>query len=241
MSIRETLEQRLPSWLKFPVKHGIRAYRRISSWMPARWRKHSRTMGVDDYEEWYWNRPQAQKHLNNTRVWTDLADMIEHFKPHKTFEFGSGLGYLLEECQKRNIDIVGSETSIYAIEHSICGDKVLKIGRIPEHRLPFDDNSFDLVVSSDVMEHVDLKDTEPVIKELNRICSRHALFTINTTDPAQPGHINMHSRRWWLKKFEANGFKHDEGLCRELEKMTCLRWNIYVFSKSNGQTASADH
>ena len=190
MSIRETLEQSLPWWLKFPVKHSIRAYRRISSWMPARWRKHSRAMGVDDYEQWYWNRPQAQKHLNNTRVWTDLADMIEHFNPHKIFEFGSGLGYLLEECQKRKIDIVGSETSIYAIEHSRCKDKVLKIGRIPEHRLPFEDNSFDLVVSSDVMEHVDPKDTEPVIKELNRILMKG--FMENWLPGVKQMHLSAH-------------------------------------------------
>lgn len=43
----------------------------------------------------------------------------------------------------------------------------------------------------------------------------------------------MHSRKWWLKKFEENGFKHDDKIWAELNKIKYLNWDIYIFKKIN--------
>lgn len=69
------------------------------------------------------------------------------------------------------------------------------------------------------MEHVKEKDTEAIIRKLNRVCSNYALLTINTFDYNQLGRINMHPRKWWIKKFEENGFKHDDRIWAELNKI----------------------
>ena len=158
--------------------------------------------------------------------------MIQHFRPARVLEFGSGLGNVLKEAKKRNINIVGCETSEYAIQNSLCKEKLIKIGEISQNGgIPFKDNSFALVFSTEVMEHVKEKDTEAIIKELNRVCSNYALLTINTFDDKQPGHINMHPRKWWLKKFEQNGFQHDNKIWNDLNKIKYLQWDIYVFKK----------
>ena len=231
MSISESLKQKIPDRLKPPLRLAMRITSRLKSSPNRKPFESTKSMGINDYEEWYYNRPQAKEYLSNEKIWINLVDMIQYFNPNKVFEFGSGLGNVLRECQRRGVNIVGSETSEYAIRNSLCKERCIKIGEIPQNRLPFRDDSFDLIFSSEVMEHVKEEYTEAIIKELNRICSFYALLTINTFDHEQPGHINMHSRRWWLKKFERNGFRHEAGIWKSLNKMKYLQWDIYVFKK----------
>lgn len=184
-----------------------------------------------EYDTWYYNRPEAKAYARNETIWQNLADMIQYFKPSVVFEFGSGLGHLVREVKARNIDIVGSEVSDYAIENSLCPGNIVKIGVIPFEVLPFDDGAFDLVFSSEVMEHVEEEHTDSVIGELYRVCSKHALLTINTFDPVMAGHINMHPRGWWLERFEACGFVRDDANWSYLNSIKCIGWDVYAFSK----------
>jgi SAM-dependent methyltransferase len=188
-------------------------------------------MDPDEYEEWYYNRPHAKNYLNDAKIWVNLVDMIQYFEPERVFEFSSELGQVLKEAQKRNINIIGTEVSDYAIKNSLCKERIIKIGEILICKLPFEDNSFDLVFSSEVLEHVKEEHTDAVIKELNRISSKYALLTINTQDPDQPGHINMHPRSWWLRIFEESSFKHDDEIWADLNKMKYLSWDLFVFKK----------
>ena len=231
MNILESIKQKIPESLKPPLRLALRIYRKVTLLLHGKLFEAAKPMEINDYEEWYYNRPQAKEYLSNEKIWINLVDMIQYFKPNKVFEFGAGLGNVVKECQKRGIDIVGSETSEYAIKNSLCKEKIIKTGEIPRSKLPFKDNSFYLIFSSEVMEHVKEEYTEAVIKELNRICSNYALLTINTFDYNQPGHINIHLRKWWLKKFEENGFKHDNKIWAELNKIKYLNWDIYVFKK----------
>lgn len=191
-----------------------------------------RSMDTSDYDSWYYKRPQSKAYLKDKKIWTNQVDMIECFEPDIVFEFGSGLGYALKEAETRGIKMIGCETSEYAIKNSICKTSMIQIGKIPDQRLPFLDNSFDLVFSSEVMEHIKEEHTDSVISELYRICRKHILLTINTFDANQPGHINMHSRDWWVDKFEAVGFEHDQKKYQKLSKMKYLNWDIFVFKKA---------
>jgi ubiquinone/menaquinone biosynthesis C-methylase UbiE len=183
------------------------------------------------YGEWYFNRPDAKKYLSTSKIWVNLADMIATFQPNRIFEFGSGLGNLVAEVSKRGYDIVGSEISEYALSHNLAPEKVMRIGLIPEDNLPFPDNSFDLVFSSEVLEHIPLQITDAVISELYRVCSKHILLTINTFDAKQPGHINMHSHKWWVKRFSENGFSENKKLTKKMKKMRFIGWDVFVFDK----------
>ena len=237
MNISESLTRKIPDGLKPLLRVALRAYRMVYGRAILLFQvKRSKTvkfMNTDDYEEWYYNRPQAKKYLNDKKIWINLVDMIHYFEPNSVLDFGCGLGNVLKEARKRNVNIIGCETSRYAIRNSLCKERVVKTREIPKSKLPFKDNSFDLVFSAEVMEHVKETDTEAVIKELNRICSNYALLTINTFDYKQPGHINVHPRKWWLKKFENEGFKHDDKIWADLNKIKYLQWDIYVFKKIN--------
>jgi SAM-dependent methyltransferase len=194
--------------------------------------KNFRSMDTSEYDKWYYNRPQSKAYLKDKKIWINHVDMIESFEPELVFEFGSGLGYTLKEAETRGIKMIGCETSEYAIRNSICKTSMIKIGEIPDQSLPFLDNTFDLVFSSEVMEHIKEGHTNSVISELFRICRKHILLTINTFDANQPGHINMHARDWWVDKFEAVGFEQDEETYEKLSRMKYLNWDIFVFEKA---------
>jgi len=194
--------------------------------------KNFRSMDTSDYDKWYYNRPQSKAYLKDRKIWINHVDMIESFEPELVFEFGAGLGYTLKEAETRGIKMIGCETSQYAIKNSICKTGMIKIGEVPDQSLPFLDNSFDLVFSSEVMEHVKEEHTNSVMSELYRICRKHILLTINTFDANQPGHINMHARDWWVNKFEAVGCEQDEKTYEKLSKMKYLNWDIFVFEKA---------
>lgn len=44
--------------------------------------------------------------------------------------------------------------------------------------LPFDDNSFDVVISSEVLEHLDTKTFHSALKEMNRVSSKHIIISV---------------------------------------------------------------
>ena len=44
--------------------------------------------------------------------------------------------------------------------------------------LPFDDNSFDVVISSEVLEHLDAKTFHKALKEMNRVSSKHIIISV---------------------------------------------------------------
>lgn len=188
-------------------------------------------LGVQDYDAWYYGRAVARAYFNHPRRAANLVDMIERFAPARVFEFGSGLGHVLREAQRRGIRIVGSETSRYALAHSFCPESVVEIPEIPRGNLPFPDGAFDLVFSSEVLEHVTEAATLPVLRELHRVGSRRALLTINTTNLREPGHVNVHPRDWWLERFASVGFVHDDDAWRELERVKWLDWELFVFEK----------
>lgn len=125
MRVFETLKDIVPSSVKTKIKKVMSSLRGSTTKNEDR---EIKFMNIDDYEEWYYNRPQAKAYLNNEKIWLRLGDMIQYFKPKRVFEFGSGLGNLLKECQNRGVDIIGSETSEYAIKNSLCKDKTIKIG-----------------------------------------------------------------------------------------------------------------
>lgn len=81
-------------------------------------------------------------------------------KETKILDAGCGQGLLVQEFKQMGFDIIGID-AFYDSEHvqreSIMGSK-------------FEDNTFDLVLCLDVIEHIELNEQEKVIAELTRVC-----------------------------------------------------------------------
>ena len=106
--------------------------------------------------------------------------------------------------------------------------------------IPFKDDSFDLVLALDLMEHIYIDDVDQVISEIFRVCKKYAFFEIATVgggsgagihdrgfiirkgEPipveleanAVAGHVTVQPREFWIEKFE----EYDWFVRRDLEQ-----------------------
>ena len=70
------------------------------------------------------------------------------------------------------------------------------------HLLPFEDGAFQLVVSTDVMEHIIEEDVQAVLKEMFRVASKAIHLAISHRadhkDKLGHKHITVKPREWWV-------------------------------------------
>lgn len=88
-------------------------------------------------------------------------------KGARILEIGSGGGALLHELETRGLEIVGVETSGDRIAEARTQFGDLTIMRVNGVVLPFPDESFDLVLSFDVFEHI--PDSDAHLAEVRRV------------------------------------------------------------------------
>ena len=95
-------------------------------------------------------------------------------------EVGCGSGYYLEQLSRNS-----NFTSLHGLDYSRAKLDYIR-NKIPSitittgdaAELPFDDNSFDVVLCSEVIEH--LKNPIPALREINRVCRKYAIISTPT-------------------------------------------------------------
>jgi len=108
-----------------------------------------------------------------------LISFYKHLKPKKTLDIGCGSGYMGHLIKKFDPDVVihGLDVSEHAISQIKDYDKAYFLN-IDENNIPEPDNDFDLVVCSDVIEHI--YDVDHCLNEIKRILKPGAKAIITT-------------------------------------------------------------
>jgi SAM-dependent methyltransferase len=148
---------------------------------------------IVDKEQAGENKKQKESHdfLKNPRMQNVHIYLVEYLiafsekwfrtRNIKILDWGCGKGQVTYLCKKRNIDTVSCDIesdhadSAYGQYTPIA--EHAKINVVPlkhPNKLPFDDKTFDVVLSFGVLEHVP-NDAES-LKEINRILKPHGLF-----------------------------------------------------------------
>lgn len=74
--------------------------------------------------------------------------------------------------------------------------------------LPFEDNSFDMICSFDVLEHLPEKKARHAVKEIYRVTKKFFFGTIsNRVDHYERFHLTIQPHAWWVDRFTELGFK----------------------------------
>jgi 2-polyprenyl-3-methyl-5-hydroxy-6-metoxy-1,4-benzoquinol methylase len=107
-----------------------------------------------------------------------LFQLLEGLELEKVLDAGCGEGFILSELKKNNIGNhrEGIEYSQEAIDigKEIFPSLVFRQGDI--YGLPYRDNSFDIVICTEVLEH--LENPGEALDEIVRVSKRYCLFSV---------------------------------------------------------------
>ena len=120
----------------------------------------------------------------NKRFWQPVVpDFKEYYsltKDSKILDVGCAKGFMLHDFSELipGIEVNGIDISRYAIEN--CMPSVKKSVQVADARnLPFEDNSFDLVISVTTVHNFDKEECVKALKEIQRVSKKHAFITVD--------------------------------------------------------------
>lgn len=133
-------------------------------------------MSTDNFRK-HTSKNPLQKFLINHFL-SSLLEEAKSVNPDKILDVGCGEGFMLNKLHENNIGRVleGIDISEQAIKlgRQIHPGLVLREGSV--YQLPYNDNAFDLVVCSEVLEH--LERPEDALKELKRVTRRSCIISV---------------------------------------------------------------
>lgn len=129
------------------------------------------------------------------------------FHPENLLDIGCGTGRFVYWTRKLRIDAWGIDISPDALSLANPGiRKYLKKADI-SRKIPFNNNSFDLVVSFSLLEHIPQSILPSSLKECLRVSKKftlHKIFTKTLFQPSvdDPTHITVKPEIWWHEFFK---------------------------------------
>lgn len=122
--------------------------------------------------------------LYHPRFWEPVIPMFrDHWQltaGNSVLDAGCAKGFMLHDLQRLipGIRVAGIDVSEYAIEHA--KEEVrpyLHVADITE--MPFEDSSFDVVISINTVHNLDLVGVKQALREIERIKTRGAFITVD--------------------------------------------------------------
>lgn len=179
----------------------------------------------------YWSRPDRFGEHSFADPKPIAKEILRACGNGRVLDVGCGMGLLVRSLLAQHADAHGVDVSELAVEH--CNR--LAPGRFHHGSilaLPFEDDAFDVVVSTDCMEHLAEQDVPKALAELHRV-TRGSLYLRLATTPDRDGHwhLTVKPRPWWEQQLFAAGFrKHPramaitpyEQLERDPWQITCV-------------------
>lgn len=156
------------------------------------------TMYTDVYEDLYKNGYHPGGPRGDAYNFEYYNIDISNYDQGNILDIGCGYGYYLENIKKQtNLNVYGIDPSTTAIQSCIEKGLTCVVGSITN--TPYDDNYFDVIHSSDVLEHLHPDDRIKALKEIYRILKDDGTFyaNISTTYESHVSHKNIVSK-WKL-------------------------------------------
>jgi SAM-dependent methyltransferase len=176
------------------------------------------------------------EHIKLKPAYQELADLIfARFHPESVYDFGCGNGFLLQFLAERGVAVAGfegSEASLNFIDSSLR-EKVL----IRDLSQAIDTKIRDLVISTEVAEHLPKKAAPVLVRNLTSSASRTIVFSAAKPGQWGDGHINCQPKEFWIKLFALCGWNYDRtttndftsDMKRSSEISTKLPWLVDNF------------
>ena len=120
----------------------------------------------------------------NSRFWQpvvpDFKKQYNLTKDSKVLDVGCAKGFMMHDFSEMipGIEVQGIDVSKYAIEN--CMPSVKDFVQVADAReLPFEDNSFDLVISVTTVHNFDREECIQALQEIDRVSKKNAFITVD--------------------------------------------------------------
>ena len=155
----------------------------------------------------FWSRDERWGTDSFEDVNSIVNEIIKTCGTGSILDVGCGMGAVVKEFCKRGIEAYGVDVASKPIEYN---NK-----EVPDHffnnsilELPFKDNNFNTVITTDCLEHIRTEDIDKAIKELFRVTKRNFYVRLSMREDCDSRwHLTIKDREWWEKRFLDAGFK----------------------------------
>lgn len=112
-----------------------------------------------------------------------VVDIFNHYnlpKEAKILDVGCGKGFMLYDFQRQYpfIEVQGLDISQYCYEHCLPSIKpFFTLGSCDN--LPYEDNSFDIVISIATIHNLNLEGVKQSLREIQRVSREHSFVKVN--------------------------------------------------------------
>lgn len=179
------------------------------------------------YGEEYYKHHCGIIPYGRTREWIELSNMVARNIAvipgvDSILDAGCAMGLLVESLRALGKEAYGVDISSYAIgkvnksvtEYCWQGDIVA----------PFKHAWYDLIVCTDVLEHIDPRYAQTVIDNLAAHTNK-VIFSSTPNDTGEPTHINVQPFQYWMDMFELAGFR----ISKAYDVTYITPWSILLF------------
>ncbi|MBB4016044.1 ubiquinone/menaquinone biosynthesis C-methylase UbiE/glycosyltransferase involved in cell wall biosynthesis [Chelatococcus caeni] len=158
------------------------------------------------YDE-YWKRPDRMGSHSFSDPMTIARTIVRVTGPTRVLDIGTGMGGLVLALLRCGCDAQGIDASTVAVEQAnLKAPGRYRVASALD--LPFDDDAFPTVVSTDFLEHLDEADVAQVLKEMWRVCSDTLYLRVATAqDRDNHWHLTVRPRVWWEEQLILAGFR----------------------------------
>jgi cytidyltransferase-like protein len=194
----------------------------------------------DDYFLAEWREGHNSYNLEQRRVIEGKhpAVLIETFQPKNVLDAGCGPGALMTLLDELGVEAHGVDVSpnIHEFAEPAVKERIIVAG-IDD--MPYEDNTFDLVVSREVLEHIPVRDYLKVVQELCRVSGKYvyvttrfhpnptSLFDVTTEFEADPTHISLTAQPFLRMLFTLAGMNRRKDLEAKMDWMDKRRVLVY--------------
>lgn len=116
---------------------------------------------------------------HKSRYLSDLKQIYKYTKEEKMLEVGSYPYHMTFLLKKLGYDVTGIDLNIERLNKFISSNHLkIKQADVQQDKLPFKDNTFDLIIFNEVFEHL----TNPIhaLIECNRVLKKNGTFILTT-------------------------------------------------------------
>lgn len=188
---------------------------------------------------------EERGNLKTNLEFLDQTDALK--RDDKVLEIGCGIGSVVFELSKQGFDITGTDISSEAISYGLkkYGDVRLEVQ--PAETLPYDDESFDVVLSFDLFEHIAQIDRH--VSEVRRVLRPSGFYLFQTPNKYSNAiyetlwtkslqwrryHPSLHSPGQLRRRLAGHGFETrfikmnpiNEFTLKKLKKLGPIGWII---------------